>query len=90
MKFFIVLNRMRMQNGIKYDIGKIYHMNNKLIIHSFSSLDFEEINITSELKIYDISVNKKSNFFKIIKEFDYKSFITKNKMNKVTFNTISM
>lgn len=90
MKFFIVLNRMRMQNGIKYDIGKIYHMNNKLIIHSFSSLDFEEINITSESKIYDISVNKKSNFFKIIKEFDYKSFITKNKMNKVTFNTISI
>lgn len=90
MKFFIVLNRMRMQNGIKYDIGKIYHMNNKLIIHSFSSLDFEEINITSESKIYDISVNKKSNFFKIIKEFDYKSFITKNKINKVTFNTISI
>lgn len=90
MKFFIVLNRMRMQNGIKYDIGKIYHMNNKLIIHSFASFDFEEINITSESKIYDISVNKKSIFFKIIKEFDYKSFITKNKMNKVTFNTISI
>ena len=88
MKFFIILNRMRMQNEVKYEVGKTYHMNNKLIIHSFTSLDFEEINITSESKIYDISVNNKSNFFKIIKEFDYKSFITKNKMNKVTLNKI--
>lgn len=41
MKFFIILNRMRMQNGIKYDIGKIYHMNNSLTIHRFATLKFE-------------------------------------------------
>ena len=90
MKFFIILNRMRMQNGIKYDIGKIYHMNNKLIIHSFASLSFEDLNLTSELKIYDITVNKKSNSFKIIKEIDYKSFITQNKINIKNFNKISI
>lgn len=90
MKFFIILNRMRMQNKIKYEIGKIYHMNNGLTIHSFTSLSFEKLNLTSELKIYDISVNKKSNSFKIIKEVDYKSFINKNKIYEVTFNKISI
>lgn len=90
MKFFIILNRMRMQNEIKYDIGKIYHMNNKLIIHSFAFLSFEDLNLTSELKIYDITVNKKSNSFKIIKEIDYKSFITQNKINIKNFNKISI
>lgn len=90
MKFFIILNRMRMQNEIKYEIGKIYHMNNKLIIHSFASLSFEDLNLTSELKIYDITVNKKSNSFKIIKEIDYKSFITQNKINIKNFNKISI
>lgn len=90
MKFFIILNRMRIQNEIKYEIGKIYHMNNGLTIYSFTSLSFEELNLTSELKIYDISVNKKSNSFKIIKEVDYKSFINKNKIYEVTFNKISI
>lgn len=90
MKFFIILNRMRMQNGIKYDIGKIYHMNNSLTIHRFTALKFEELNLTSELKIYDIVVNDKLDSFKIIKEIDYKSFITQNKINVKNFNKISI
>lgn len=90
MRFFIILNRMRMQNGIKYDIGKIYHMNNSLTIHRFAALKFEELNLTSELKIYDIVVNDKLDSFKIIKEIDYKSFITQNKINVKNFNKISI
>ena len=90
MKFFIILNRMRMQNGIKYDIGKIYHMNNSLTIHRFAALKFKELNLTSELKIYDIVVNDKLDSFKIIKEIDYKSFITQNKINVKNFNKISI
>lgn len=90
MKGFIILNRMRMQNGIKYDIGKIYHMNNNLTIHRFAALKFEELNLTSELKIYDIVVNDKLDSFKIIKEIDYKSFITQNKINIKNFNKISI
>jgi hypothetical protein len=81
---------MRMQNGIKYDIGKIYHMNNSLTIHRFAALKFEELNLTSELKIYDIVVNDKLDSFKIIKEIDYKSFITQNKINVKNFNKISI
>lgn len=90
MKGFIILNRMKMKNGVKYEIGKTYNMNNGLIIHSFTSLSFEELNLISELKIYDITVNKKSNSFKIIKEVDYKSFITQNKINIKNFNKISI
>lgn len=90
MKSFIILNKMKMKNGVKYEIGKIYHMNNRLTIHSFTSLRFEELNLTSELKIYDIIVNDKSKSFKIIKEVDYKSFINKNKIYEVTFNKISI
>ena len=88
MKFFIILNRMRMQNGIKYEIGKTYHMNNWLTIHRFTSLSFKEFNLISEFKICDVSVNKKSNSFKIIKEVDYKSFINKNEIHEVTLNKI--
>lgn len=90
MKSFIILNKMKMKNGVKYEIGKIYHMNNRLTIHSFTSLRFEELNLTSELKIYDIIVNDKSKSFKIIKEVDYKSFITQNKINVKNFNKISI
>lgn len=90
MKGFIILNKMKMKNGVKYEIGKRYHMNNGLTIHSFTSLSVEELNLTSKLKIYDISVNKKSNSFKIIKEIDYKSFITQNKINIKNFNKISI
>lgn len=90
MKSFIILNKMKMKNGVKYEIGKIYHMNNRLTIHSFTSLRFEELNLTSELKIYDIIVNDKSKSFKIIKEVDYKSFIIQNKTNIKNFNKISI
>ena len=90
MKSFIILNKMKMKNGVKYEIGKIYHMNNRLTIHSFTSLRFEELNLTSELKIYDIIVNDKSKSFKIIKEVDYKSFIIQNKTSIKNFNKISI
>lgn len=49
-----------------------------------------ELNLTSELKIYDIVVNDKLDSFKIIKEIDYKSFITQNKINVKNFNKISI
>ena len=87
---YILLKNHNILNNIKYEVGKTYHMNNGLTIYSFTSLSFEELNLTSELKIYDITVNKKSNSFKIIKEVDYKSFITQNKINIKNFNKISI
>lgn len=87
---YILLKNHNILNNIKYDIGKIYHMNNSLTIHRFAALKFEELNLTSELKIYDIVVNDKLDSFKIIKEIDYKSFITQNKINVKNFNKISI
>ena len=47
------------------------------------------MNLTSELKIYEVSINKLDSF-KIIKEINYKSFITQNKINIKNFNKISI
>lgn len=89
MKGFIVLNKMKMKNGVKYEIGKRYYVNNKTIIYHKLDLYTQELNLNSELKIYEVSIDKLDSF-KIIKEIDYKSFITQNKMNIKNFNKISI
>ena len=75
MKGFIILNKMKMKNGVKYEIGKRYYVNNKTIIYHKLDLYTQELNLNSELKIYEVSIDKLDSF-KIIKEIDYKSFIT--------------
>ena len=89
MKGFIILNKMKIKNGVKYEIGKRYYVNNKTIIYHKLALDTQELNLTSELKIYEVSIGKLDSF-KIIKEIDYKSFITQNKINIKNFNKISI
>lgn len=89
MKGFIILNKMKMKNGVKYEIGKRYYVNNKTIIYHKLALYTQELNLNSELKIYEVSIDKLDSF-KIIKEIDYKSFITQNKINVKNFNKISI
>ena len=89
MKGFIILNKMKMKNGIKYEIGKRYYVNNNTIIYHKLDLYTQELNLNSELKIYEVSIDKLDSF-KIIKEIDYKSFITQNKINIKNFNKISI
>lgn len=89
MKGFIILNKMKMKNGVKYEIGKRYYVNNKTIIYHKLDLYTQELNLNSELKIYEVSIDKLDSF-KIIKEIDYKSFITQNKINIKNFNKISI
>ena len=89
MKGFIILNKMKMKNGVKYEIGKRYYVNNKTIIYHKLDLYTQELNLNSELKIYEVSIDKLDSF-KIIKEIDYKSFITQNKINVKNFNKISI
>ena len=89
MKCFIILNKMKMKNGVKYEIGKRYYVNNKTIIYHKLDLYTQELNLNSELKIYEVSIYKLDSF-KIIKEIDYKSFITQNKINIKNFNKISI
>lgn len=78
-----------MKNGVKYEIGKRYYVNNKTIIYHKLDLYTQELNLNSELKIYEVSIDKLDSF-KIIKEIDYKSFITQNKINIKNFNKISI
>ena len=89
MKGFIILNKMKMKNGVKYEIGKRYYVNNNTIIYHKLDLYTQELNLNSELKIYEVSIDKLDSF-KIIKEIDYKSFITQNKINIKNFNKISI
>lgn len=89
MKGFIILNRM-IQNEIKYEIGKRYHINKQLRIHSLIDLEIKDFEIVPESKIYNILICNKSKSFKIIKEVNYKSFITKNKISVINFNKISI
>ena len=89
MKGFIILNKMNMKNGVKYEIGKRYYVNNKTIIYHKLDLYTQELNLNSKLKICEVSIDKLDSF-KIIKEIDYKSFITQNKINIKNFNKISI
>lgn len=89
MKGFIILNKMKMKNGVKYEIGKRYYVNNNTIIYHKLDLYTQELNLNSELKIYEVLIDKLDSF-KIIKEIDYKSFITQNKINIKNFNKISI
>lgn len=86
---YIILEKHDILNGIKYKIGKRYYVNKKTIIYHKLALYTKEFNLTSELKIYEVSIDK-LNSFKIIKEIDYKSFITQNKINIKNFNKISI
>lgn len=89
MKGFIILNKMNMKNGVKYEIGKRYYVNNKTIIYHKLDLYTQELNLNSKLKICEVSIDKLDSF-KIIKEIDYKSFIIQNKINIKNFNKISI
>ena len=89
MKGFIILNKM-IQNEIKYEVGKIYHINKKLRIHSLIDLDLEDFEIVPESKIYSVLVYDESASFKIIKEVNYKYFITENTINVINLNKISI
>jgi len=82
MKGFIILNKM-IQNEIKYEVGKIYHINKKLRIHSLIDLDLEDFEIVPESKIYSVLVYDESASLKIIKEVNYKYFITENTINVI-------
>ena len=89
MKGFIILNKM-IQNEIKYEVGKIYHINKKLRIHSLIDLDLEDFEIVPESKIYSVLVYDESASLKIIKEVNYKYFITENTINVINLNKISI
>lgn len=89
MKGFIILNKM-IQNEIKYEVGKIYHINKKLRIHSLIDLDLENFEIVPESKIYSVLVYDESASLKIIKEVNYKYFITENTINVINLNKISI
>lgn len=89
MKGFIILNKMNIKNGVKYEIGKRYYINNKTIIYHKLDLYTQELNLNSKLKICEVSIDKLDSF-KIIKEIDYKSFIIQNKINIKNFNKISI
>lgn len=86
---YIILEKHDILNGVKYEIGKRYYINNKTIIYHKLDLYTQELNLNSELKIYEVSIDKLDSF-KIIKEIDYKSFITQNKINVKNFNKISI
>lgn len=86
---YIILEKHDILNGIKYKIGKRYKLDNKTIIYHKLDLYTQELNLNSELKIYEVSIDKLDSF-KIIKEIDYKSFITQNKINVKNFNKISI
>ena len=64
---------------IKYQIGKRYPLiNGKEIFYKWNDIDIN--NIYGKLSIYLVKVDRKNNFFKILKEINYSEFL--NKENK--------
>lgn len=62
---------------IKYQIGKRYPLiNEKKIFYKWNDLDIN--NIYGKLSIYLVKIDRKNNFFKILKEINYSEFLKSN------------
>lgn len=60
---------------IKYKIGKRYKLENK-IFYKWEDIDIN--NLYGKLSIYLVKIDRKNNFFKILKEIDYSEFLKSN------------
>lgn len=60
---------------IKYQIGKRYPLINK-IFYKWEDIDINSI--YGKLSIYLVKIDRKNNFFKILKEIDYSEFLKSN------------
>lgn len=60
---------------IKYQIGKRYPLINK-IFYKWEDIDIN--NLYGKLSIYLVKIDRKNNFFKILKEIDYSDFLKSN------------
>lgn len=60
---------------MKYQIGKRYRLENKSF-YKWEDIDIN--NIYGKLSIYLVKIDKKNNFFKILKEIDYSEFLKSN------------
>lgn len=61
---------------IKYQIGKRYKLENKIFFYKWKDIDIN--NIYGKLSIYLVKIDKKNNFFKILKEINYSEFLKSN------------
>lgn len=72
--FYAVITNNLIFRKIKYEIGKRYQLiNGKEIFHKWKDIDIN--NIYGKLSIYLVKVDKKNNYFKILKEINYSKFL---------------
>ncbi len=73
--FYVSITNNLIFRKMKYQIGKRYKLENKFF-YKWEDIDIN--NIYGKLSIYLVKIDKKNNFFKILKEIDYSEFLKSN------------